>query len=177
MGEALTHARHCMSPDDNTPPDFVDDDPSDAVPTRDKHAEAFDFEPEFNGQPLLAFTEDRQCLAELLSSNLIPEGDGKNPTAAYMPRVWAVLWLCMHEPQEWRHLRGNPGLWWETIEAWAMKHCPRALWPEAIHLVYGRKADGATGEPEQMGLWEAARANMVRIKRKPGASPGKALRQ
>lgn len=153
--------------------DFIDAPPA----TADIHTLAFDFEPMWKGEPLEAFTEDRQALAEQLWSHSPGVANENAATEAYMPRVWAVLWLCTHKPAQWRHLRAQPALWWETIEAWALEHCPRALWPEAITLVYGRKEDG--DGPKVMGLWEAARANIVQIKRKPGpdGSLGNALRQ
>lgn len=172
-------------------PEFVDPSAPVAIASAepvDIHKQAYEFEPLWKGKPLEAFTLGRQSLAEELATYRMPLGKTGAANEAYMPNVWAVLWLCTHTPPEWRILRTQPLVWWEHIEAWAEEHCPRPLWPEAILLVYGRPEEPAyeqdvlgddgkpTGEkrkipavPGVMGLWDAARANIVALRRKPGA--------
>lgn len=170
-------------------PEFVDPSAPAAVLVErvDIHKQAYEFEPLWQGNPLEAFTLGRQSLAEELATYRMPLGKAGAANEAYMPNVWAVLWLCTHTPQEWRVLRTQPLIWWEQIEAWAEEHCPRSLWLEAINLVHGRDAEPAyeedilddagtpTGEKRQipevpgiMGMWEAARKNIVAVRRKPG---------
>lgn len=132
----------------------------------DVHQEAFDLEPawylrdeqtgEFVSTPLLGFTEARQTLARRLMQCNVPIAASNygNDMDAHAPEAWIVLWLCLHEPEEWRELRGSVGLFLETIEAWAAVHCPRPLWIEAVTVVFE--------------MWKAARTNEVIVKRKPG---------
>lgn len=140
---------------------FEDPDTSASTVERDIHEEAYNFEPCWNDKPLEGFTTARQALAAQLNSHT--PGIGANATEeAYMPGAWSVLWLCTHTPDQWRHLRNQPALWWEEIEAWAETHCPRDKWTEALDLVYGHK------ERQVMGMWEAARTNQVLIRTRPG---------
>lgn len=145
---------------------FVDPSAPATAPARDLHQEAYDYEPSWQGVPLEPFTMARQSLAAMLESHSPGVGSGGAMNEAYMPAVWSVLWLCHHTPDQWRHLRTQPVLWWEQIEEWAEEHCPRGLWLEAITLVHGRKEDG--DQPAVLGMWDAARLNMIKIKRKPG---------
>lgn len=151
-------------------PAFVDPSAPVAAPQKDLHEEAFNFEPLWQGKPIEAFTLARQALAAELGSHRMPLGD-KATNEAYMPGVWAVLWLCLHQPGDWAHLRANPAAFWAVIEDWAEEACPRPLWAEAITLVYGQKPDPDDPEdktPLILGLWEAARLNMITVRRKPG---------
>jgi len=144
----------------------------------DLHQEAFDFDPHWQGKPLEAFTFARQSLAAMLHSQCPGIGDGYIPTEAYMPPIWAVLYLCTHKPEEFRALRSNPGLFWETIEAWA-EHglnegdhpgCPREQWVEASLLVNGSEPSKEFPDaPYRLGLWKAARTNVVSIRHRPGS--------
>ena len=132
----------------------------------DVHQEAFDLEPgwylydapsgEFVPTPLKAFTVARQSLARRLNQGNAPISAGNygNDIDAHASEAWAVLWLCMHEPEEWRELRADVGLFWETIETWAEVNCPRPMWVEAVTLVFK--------------MWEAVNVNQVIVKRKPG---------
>ena len=45
-----------------------------------------------------------------------------------------ILWLCSHEPSDWRLLRGELPLFLETIEAWGDLNVPRAKHVEAVNL-------------------------------------------
>lgn len=154
-------------------PEFVD--PSVPVsgsdaPVKDLHEEAFHFEPLWQGKPIEAFTMARQALAAELGSHRMPLGESAK-NEAYMPNVWAVLWLCLHEPKAWAGLRRDPAAFWQVIEDWAEVHCPRPLWPEAITLVYGQRPDPQNPEdqtPVVLGLWDAARMNLITVRRKPG---------
>jgi len=137
----------------------------------DIHQDAFDFDPHWQGKPLEAFTFARQSLAAMLHSHCPGIGDSYAPTEAYMPPIWAVLYLCTHQPEDFRALRANPGLFWETIEAWAEDGgCPRDQWVEASLLVNGSEPSKEFPNASyRLGLWKAARTNVVAIRHRPGA--------
>lgn len=147
------------------------DDPDNTtdVPEIDPHQQAFDFDPHWQGKPLEAYTLARQSLvAELEAARIGPTS--RADTAAFMPGIWAVLWVCLHPRELWRTLRSNPAIFWETIEDWAEVNCPQALWPEAITLVNGehvRQPDG-TFKMIKMGIKDAVAANVVAVRHRPG---------
>ena len=115
----------------------------------------------------------------MLASQSPGVGAGSRSSEAYMPALWAVLYLCTHQPEEFRSLRGDPGKFWEVIEDWAEEGCPRDQWPDAITLVYGSRPTEEDPEaPRILGLWEAVRANIVSVRQRHGpASLGNAPRQ
>lgn len=45
-----------------------------------------------------------------------------------------ILWLCSHEPRDWRLLRGDTALFLEAIDAWADVNVPRSKHVEAVNL-------------------------------------------
>jgi hypothetical protein len=45
-----------------------------------------------------------------------------------------ILWLCSHDPQDWRALRGDLALFLEAIEAWGDVNVPRSKHVEAVNL-------------------------------------------
>lgn len=45
-----------------------------------------------------------------------------------------ILYLCHHEPAEWRYLRSDVAAFLEAIEAWAEQHIPRHLQSDAMEL-------------------------------------------
>jgi hypothetical protein len=139
-------------------------------PVQDIHSLAFDYDPHWQGKPLEAFTYARQSLAAMLASQSPGVGSIGTTSEAYMPAVWAVLYLCTHLPEDFRHLRSDPGKFWEAIEHWAEDEgCPRDQWPDAITLIYGsRPTKEDPDAPRILGLWEAARANIVSIRRRNG---------
>jgi|GEM_PF-5206850 len=151
-----------------------------AAPEKDLHEQAYHFEPLWQGKAIEAFTMARQAIAAELSSHRMPLGETAS-NEAYMPNVWAVIWLCLHVPADWAHLRANPAAFWTVIEEWADEGCPRPLWSEAITLVYGQKPDPkdpTDKTPLILGLWEAARLNLITVRRKPGPDlAGNAPRQ
>lgn len=45
-----------------------------------------------------------------------------------------ILWLCSHEPADWRGLRGDLPAFLEAIEAWGDRNVPRHKQVEAVNL-------------------------------------------
>ncbi len=45
-----------------------------------------------------------------------------------------ILWLCCHEPTDWRGLRGDMSAFLEAIEAWGDRNVPRSKQVEAVNL-------------------------------------------
>jgi hypothetical protein len=45
-----------------------------------------------------------------------------------------ILWLCCHEPTDWRNLRGDMSAFLEAIEAWGDRNVPRSKQVEAVNL-------------------------------------------
>lgn len=45
-----------------------------------------------------------------------------------------ILWLCRHEPADWRMVRADLPLFLETIEAWGDVNVPRAKHVAAVNL-------------------------------------------
>ncbi len=45
-----------------------------------------------------------------------------------------ILWLCSHEPADWRMVRGDLPLFLETIEAWGDVNVPRSKHVAAVNL-------------------------------------------
>ena len=112
-------------------------DPKAAKKLEAAQAEAFEFAPVWQGEPLLDFGLGRQALARrlILNNMPIPEAQRGEDLDAHMPDAWAVLYLCSHTDQEFAHLRADPTAFWAAIEAWAEEHCPRPLWLDALELV------------------------------------------
>lgn len=53
---------------------------------------------------------------------------------AYASHAVKILYLCSHRPEEFRHLRANPGLFVEAIEEWGSINVPRAQTIKAVTL-------------------------------------------
>ena len=45
-----------------------------------------------------------------------------------------ILWLCSHEPADWRGLRGDLPAFLEAVEAWGDRNVPRSKQVEAVNL-------------------------------------------
>lgn len=91
---------------------------------------------EWEGETLLPFSEARERLWMRLCAGDVPLPDVIDVANLdpYISHAVKLLFLCMHEPEQFRHLRANTGLFLETIDEWGEIHVPRAKSIAAVTL-------------------------------------------
>lgn len=77
--------------------------------------------------PLQAFGSGRESLWLQLRNAVGAPGLAfvMNDIDAFFADACRILFLCLHRPEEFRHLRGNPGEFQEAIEEWTDRAIPR----------------------------------------------------
>lgn len=97
---------------------------------------AYDAVYEWQGIQLLPFSESRERLWMRLCAGDVPLPDVIDAANLdpYISHAVKLLYLCSHQPEEFRHLRPDTGLFLETIDAWGEKHVPREKSLAAVTL-------------------------------------------
>jgi len=124
----------------------------DAVPTKDLEAAqqerdtAFDAEhtwPIWNAalntwEPVVlnGYSSGREALFYKLraADGSLPLSRTLEQLTTFLSDAIRILWLCSHEPQDWRALRSDLTLFLEAIEAWGDVNVPRSKHVEAVNL-------------------------------------------
>ena len=124
----------------------------DAVPTKDlelaqqERDTAFDAEhtwPIWNAalntwEPIVlhGYSSGREALFYKLraADGSLPLSRTLEQLTTFLSDAIRILWLCCHEPQDWRALRGDLMLFLEAIEAWGDVNVPRRKHVEAVNL-------------------------------------------
>lgn len=89
---------------------------------------------EWERYELFPYSEGRERLfTRLCAANVPLDGAVKNPHAREAEAV-VLLYLCSHEPEQWRGLRGDTARWLEVIEKWGEQHVPRKWGIDAVLL-------------------------------------------
>ena len=102
--------------------------------------DAFNAEPdEWQGQPLQAYGSGRESLFTQIraAAGAPPIRETVETTDAFFPDAIRVLYLCLHQPEEWREHRRDAAAWLEHIEAWADDAVPLHLKAEACAVAMG----------------------------------------
>lgn len=64
----------------------------------------------------------------------LPLGKTLEQLTTFLSDAIKILWLCCHEPSQWRSLRGDPAAFLEAIETWGDRNVPRSRQVEAVNL-------------------------------------------
>lgn len=108
--------------------------------------------PEWHGVPLVPFSSGRESLFSMLRylavapalETVVDDAD------AFFPDAIRILYLCSHQPEDWRALRRDPLLWQERIEAWADAAIPLHQKGEALLLAMQILGDAYRNRHEPM---------------------------
>lgn len=94
---------------------------------------AYDLEPFSDGRDFLLWQ-----LVEMdggLDWDALRDAKGqKGNPMLFLHAAAKVLYLCSHQPEEWRHLRRDRAAFIEAIEEWASRYIPQAKHWEAVAL-------------------------------------------
>lgn len=90
----------------------------------------------FEARVLHGYSSGREALFYKLraADGALPLAKTLEHLTTFLADAIKILWLCSHEPADWRMLRGNLPLFLETIEAWGDVNVPRAKHVEAVNL-------------------------------------------
>ena len=111
-------------------------DPAAAATDEQKRQAAFDGVHRWEGRPLHPFSISRETLFLQLRCAVGAPGiyqamiDGE----AWFGDAIRILWLCLHGPDDWDPLRGEPLRLQRAIEAWADDHLPRGAKADLVLL-------------------------------------------
>lgn len=113
---------------------IVYEDPELAAMTREREEqaekrreEAFQAEPEWNGQPLVWSISKESLFYALRQANGARElADVLQDIDAFFADAIRIIYLSLHGPEDWRAWRSDLVLWQEKIEAWADANITRA---------------------------------------------------
>ncbi len=91
----------------------------------------------WRGRELEPFSISRRILWQRLCAVDVPLPVGFRFSAE--PGAWSghavkLLYLCCHQPEEWRHLRADTPRFLEAIELWGEEHVPAETLEDAIVL-------------------------------------------
>lgn len=137
------------TPDDLPPAPAIQKDPGAADDSEAERVAAFDSLAEWNGQELDAWTFGRESL---FYQHRAAVGAPDIETAlsdldAFLADAARILWLCAHEPGDFRHLRAQPVLMQEAIDEWAETHIPRGRRSAATTIALVIFNDAAANVP------------------------------
>jgi len=90
----------------------------------------------FQSMPLHGYSSGREALFYKLraADGALPLSKTLEQLTTFLSDAIKILWLCSHEPQEWRMVRGDLSLFLETIEAWGDVNVPRSMHVAAVNL-------------------------------------------
>ncbi len=82
--------------------------------------DAYESEPEWKGKPLQPFAFSRKSLwySQRLSMGAPHLLEVLGDSMAFLGDATRILYLCAHDPAEYRHLRSKPELMQDAIDAW-----------------------------------------------------------
>jgi hypothetical protein len=88
--------------------------------------DAFSADPEWNGQPLQAFSVERYSVfvSQRVSIGAPSLYQALRDGNAFYPDALRILWLCSQPPAVIQSLRRDPEAMQAAIEAWAATHAP-----------------------------------------------------
>ncbi len=113
---------HAPVPDEKPVVVAVDDVADEEAAARDEkeREDAYNGVYFWKGKELLPFTPSKKALWERLCLHDVPmpEMVELGSLQLYMPRAAKLLYLLANGPETYRHLRANPGIFIEAIEAW-----------------------------------------------------------
>jgi hypothetical protein len=97
---------------------------------------AFEADHEWQGVALYGFSSSRESLFSQLrlAAGAPPLEKALADVDAFFADAIRVLYLCSHEPADWRSYRARPLEWQEVIEEWADTAIPQSLKGDAILL-------------------------------------------
>lgn len=88
---------------------------------QEEREQAYSNEPEWKGKLLQPFSYSRKSLfySQRLSMGAPHLLDVMGDSMAFLADAMRILYLCSHDPIQYRHLRSKPGLMQDAIDAWA----------------------------------------------------------
>lgn len=141
----------------------VVDDPDLAKPTESTASEArenafLSVPGDWNGIPLRPYSSGRESLFSQLrhQAGAPPVNQALDDIDAFFPDAIRILWLCTHDPADWRQHRRDPGVWQEIMEQWADDHIPLARKGEAIMVAMNILTEAYTNRHEPVSSSHAA---------------------
>jgi len=90
----------------------------------------------FEPVTLHGYTSGREALFYKLraADGALPLSKTLEQLTTFLGDAIKILWLCSHEPADWRALRGDLPAFLEAIEAWGDRNVPRNKQVEAVNL-------------------------------------------
>ena len=85
---------------------------------------------------LYGYSSGREALFYKLraADGALPLSKTLEQLTTFLADAIKILWLCSHEPADWRMVRGDLPLFLETIEAWGDVNVPRSKHVAAVNL-------------------------------------------
>ncbi len=111
---------------------------------------AFDADYFWDGVPLKAFSSSREALwGQIRAMAGAPSlGFALVDLESFFADAMRILFLCSHEPEEFRHLRADPAAFQEAIDKWADENIPRKEKIQAVELALAIYNDSAVNQHE-----------------------------
>ena len=90
----------------------------------------------FRPVTLYGYSSGREALFYKLraADGALPLSKTLEQLTTFLADAIKILWLCSHEPADWRMVRADLPLFLETIEAWGDVNVPRAKHVAAVNL-------------------------------------------
>lgn len=90
----------------------------------------------FEPVTLHGYTSGREALFYKLraADGALPLSKTLEQLTTFLADAIKILWLCSHEPADWRGLRGDLPAFLEAVEAWGDRNVPRSKQVEAVNL-------------------------------------------